>query len=146
METYKQISKLNAQIEGIKRQYKLLILHKDAYQEVARIKEEIEELVNEDCSILQTIDNLHDNRFMDPEELSLLYKQILMTLGFECQSSERNSAGIHEEVYNSTCSDLELKKRTDLLVEKMIESADREKESIQSFYAKQQSSDESSII
>ena len=56
------------------------------------------------------------------------FKKLLAELGFECKGLTKDDSNLHEEIYESTCSDEELKTRVENRIAE-LEKAKKEKQS-----------------
>jgi hypothetical protein len=60
-------------------------------------------------ALSRAIKQLEDNDYYSAFELSYKFEKLLNELGFVCKCSNVSNGGAYREIYESTCSDEELK-------------------------------------
>ena len=121
------------EIKSFKKEHLLWMLSRELREEMAILKEECDKLGANDRHLSLAISQLENNKFYEASELTIKFKQLLAELGFTCKTATRNDSNLHEEIYESTCSDEELKTRAENMVaelekaknEKQVELTDR---------------------
>lgn len=55
------------------------------------------------------------------------FKRLLAELGFSCKSITKDETNLHKEIYESTCSDEELMKKAQAMLDKLKEQEEQNK-------------------
>lgn len=124
---YKEWLDWQKEIKVFKRKHVLWMLSKELREEMQILRAECDKLGANDEHLTLAIAQLDDNRFYEASEMTKKYKDLLAKLGFACKTATRNDSGLHEEVYESTCSDEELKVRVENMIAQ-LEKAKNEKQ------------------
>ena len=130
---YNEWLELQKEIKSFKREHLLWMLSRELREEMSTLKEEFDKLGANDEHLSLAISQLDDNKFYQASELTIKFKTLLAELGFSCKTATRNNSNLHEEIYESTCSDEELKTRAQNMIaelekaknEKQVELTDR---------------------
>ena len=121
------------EIKTFKKEHLLWMLSRELREEMSILKAECDKLGANDEYLSFTISQLEDSKYYEASELTRKFKQLLVELGFTCKAATKNDSNLHEEIYESTCSDEELKTRVENMIaqlekaknEKQVELTDR---------------------
>lgn len=116
------------EIKTLKREHLLWMLSKELREKMSTLKSICNKLGANDEHLSLAITQLENNRFYEASELTLKFKKILAEIGFTCKAATRNDSNLYEEIYESTCSDEELKTRAESKIAE-LEKAQQEKRS-----------------
>ena len=125
---YKDWLECQKEIKAFKRAHLLWMLSHELREEMSILKSECDKLGANDERLTLAISQLDDNRFYEASELTRRYKQLLVDLGFSCKAATKNDSNLHEEIYESTCSDEQLKTRAENMIVE-LEKAQNERQS-----------------
>jgi hypothetical protein len=121
------------EIKTFKKEHLLWMLSRELREEMSILKAECDKLGANDEYLSFTISQLEDSKYYEASELTIKFKTLLAELGFTCKTATRNDSNLHEEIYESTCLDEELKIRVKNMIaelekaknEKQVELSDR---------------------
>lgn len=113
------------ELDQTKKKYPFWRFSKEHREEVAILIAECDQLGREYNNILYKIKFLEDDRFYSASEKTHRFKKLLSELGFLCKSTTRSESNLHEEVYESTCSDEELMKKAQAMFDKLKQQEER---------------------
>lgn len=101
------------EIKAFKREHLFWMLNRELREEMAMLKNKYNELGTRDENLSLAISQLEDSKFCEASEITTKYKRLLAELGFTCKTATRSDSNLHEEIYESTCSDEELLSRVE---------------------------------
>lgn len=104
------------EIKSFKKEHLFWMLSRELREEMSILKSERDKLGANDEYLSLAISQLENNKFYEASELTIKFKQLLAELGFTCKTATRNDSNLHEEIYESTCSDEELKTRVENMI------------------------------
>ena len=104
-----ELNEWQKEVEGFKKEHLFWMLKKEYREELNILKNECGELSAKFYDLSRAIKQLEDNKYYSAFELSYKFKKLLKELGFVCKYSNISKGGACREIYESTCSDEELK-------------------------------------
>lgn len=108
-ENYSEWVELQNQIKKFKKDHLFWMFSKDLRQKMAIFNEESNMLADTEDCIQLAISELENQRFYKTSELTPKFKRLLAELGFKRTSVTEDYSHLSEEIYESTCSDEQLK-------------------------------------
>lgn len=125
------------EIKTFKKEHLLWMLSRELREEMSILKAECDKLGANDEYLSFTISQLEDSKYYEASELTRKFKQLLVELGFTCKAATKNDSNLHEEIYESTCSDEELKTRVENMIAKLEDEQNKTQQMLKEKYSKQ---------
>lgn len=115
------------ELDKLKKKHPLWKLKRELREEVSVLTDECNKLASEHNVINSKIKTLEGDKFYTAFEKTWRYKQMLTHLGFSCKSTTRSASNLQKAVYESTCSDEELMKKAQAMLDKLKEQEKQSK-------------------
>ena len=104
-----ELNEWQKEVESFKKEHLFWMLKKEYREELTILKNVCSELSDKYFALSRAIKQLEDNEYYSAFELSYKFEKLLNELGFVCKCSNVSNGGAYREIYESTCSDEELK-------------------------------------
>ncbi|MBQ7351300.1 MAG: hypothetical protein IJW59_00320 [Clostridia bacterium] len=108
--------KWQQEIKSFKKEHLFWMLSRELREEMSILQAECDKLGANDEHLRLAIAQLEDNKMYSAVELTIKFTELLTELGFTCKTATRTESNLHEETYESTCSDDELKTRVQNMI------------------------------
>ena len=115
------------ELDTFKKKHPLWKLKRELREEMAVLTAECNRLASEHNLINSKVKRLENNQYYETSELTYRFKDLLAELGFSCKSITKDESNLHKEIYESTCSDEELMKKAQAMLDKLREQEKQNK-------------------
>lgn len=124
---YEEYNAWKQELDTFKKKHPLWKLKRELREEMAVLTAECNRLAGEYNLIISRIKRLENNQHYETSEVTYRFKHLLAELGFSCKSATRTDGNLHKEIYESTCSDEELMKKAQAMLDKLKEQEKQSK-------------------
>lgn len=124
------------EIKDFKKKHLLWKLNAEHREEMSILQEEYDKLFNMVGRLNGAIRKLEDERFYEADELTRKFKRLLLELGFQIKAKTRSAGNNNEIIYESTCSDEELKEKVENMIAKLEDEQNKTQQMLKEKYSK----------
>ena len=118
---YEEYNTWKQELDKFKKKHPLWKLKREFREEMSVLTAECNRLASEYNLINSKVKRLENIQYYEKSEVTYRFKRLLAELGFSCKSITKDESNLHKEIYESTCSDEELMKKAQAMLDKLKE-------------------------